>query len=105
MSKARRGRSGQLRRINPHAAGIDVGSASHWVAVDPSLTEQPVREFGAYTGDLHAMADWLIEHGVTTVAMEATGVYWVAAYEVLRDRGLEVCLTDCDHALVHALVM
>lgn len=92
MSKRRR--QGGLRRVNPHAAGIDVGSASHWVAVDPSLTERPVREFAAYTGDLHAMADWLIEHGVTTVAMEATGVYWVAVYEVLRDRGLEVCLCD-----------
>lgn len=90
----RRRKEGKLRRINPHAAGIDVGSASHWVAVDPSLTERPVREFAAYTGDLHAMADWLIEQGVTTVAMEATGVYWVASYEVLRDRGLEVCLCD-----------
>ena len=94
MSKRSRGEAARLRRVNPHAAGIDVGSASHWVAVDPSLTDQPVREFAAYTGDLHAMADWLIEHGVTTVAMEATGVYWVAAYEVLRDRGLEACLVD-----------
>jgi transposase len=64
------------------------------VAVDPSLTEKPVREFAGYTADLHAMADWLIEMGVTTVAMESTGVYWVAPYEVLRDRGLEVCLCD-----------
>jgi transposase len=94
MSKRGRGKAGRLRRVNAHAAGIDVGSASHWVAIDPSLTERPVREFAGYTGDLHAMADWLIEHGVTTVAMEATGVYWVAAYEVLRDRGLEVCLCD-----------
>lgn len=93
MSKRRRGRA-MLRRINPRAAGIDIGSASHWVAIDPSLSDRPVREFGAYTGDLHAMADWLIEHGVTTVAMEATGVYWVAPFEVLRDRGLEVCLVD-----------
>jgi transposase len=94
MSKRRRSRTRGLRRVNPYAAGIDVGSASHWVAIDPSLTDQPVREFAAYTADLHAMADWLIEHGVTTVAMEATGVYWVAAFEVLRDRGLEVCLVD-----------
>lgn len=94
MSQGKRGKAGRLRRVNPHAAGIDVGSASHWVAVDPSLTEQPVREFAAYTSDLLAMAEWLIDHGVTTVAMEATGVYWVAAYEVLRDRGLEVCLCD-----------
>ena len=86
--------SGELQRVNPRAAGIDIGSASHWVAIDPSLTEQPVREFAAYTSDLHALADWLIEHGITTVAMEATGVYWIALFEVLRDRGLEVCLVD-----------
>jgi transposase len=94
MRKRRRGKDARLRRVNPHAAGIDVGSASHWVAIDPSLSDQPVREFAAYTGDLHAMAEWLIEHGVTTVAMEATGVYWVASFEVLRDRGLGVCLVD-----------
>lgn len=92
--KWKRGKSGGLRRINAHAAGIDVGSASHWVAIDPSLADEAVREFSGYTDELHAMADWLIEHGVSTVAMEATGVYWVAAYEVLRDRGLEVCLCD-----------
>lgn len=89
----RRGRN-ELRRINPRAAGIDIGSASHWVAIDPSLSEQPVREFPAYTADLHALADWLIEHGIETVAMESTGVYWIALFEVLRDRKLEVCLVD-----------
>lgn len=94
MSKLRRGKEGALRRINPRAAGIDIGSASHWVAIDPSLAEQPVREFAAYTSDLQALADWLIEHGVETVAMESTGVYWIALYEVLRDRGLKVCLVD-----------
>jgi transposase len=96
---SRRGRDkgkgkSELRRINPRAAGIDIGSASHWVAIDPSLSEWPVREFAAYTGDIQALASWLIEHGVETVAMEATGVYWVALFEVLRDRGLEVCLVD-----------
>lgn len=95
MSKRGRGKGqAELRRINPQAAGIDIGSASHWVAVDPSLTQQPVREFAAYTSDLQALADWLVEHKIQTVAMEATGVYWVALFEVLRDRGLEVCLVD-----------
>lgn len=94
MPKRKPGKATSLRRVNPHAAGIDVGSASHWVAVDPSLTPEPVQEFAAYTQALQAMADWLIKHRVTTVAMEATGVYWVAAYEVLRDRGLEVCVVD-----------
>lgn len=95
MSKRGRsqGKSG-LRRINPRAAGIDIGSASHWVAIDPSLTDQPVREFKAYTGDLHALADWLVEHKIQTVAMESTGVYWIPLFEVLRERGLEVCLVD-----------
>jgi transposase len=95
MSK--RGRSkekAELRRINSRAAGIDIGSASHWVAIDPSLTQQPVREFAAYTSDLQALADWLVEHKIQTVAMEATGVYWIALFEVLRERGLEVCLVD-----------
>jgi transposase len=95
MSKRGRGQGrSELRRINPRAAGIDIGSASHWVAIDPSLTEQPVREFTAYTSDLQALADWLVEHEVQTVAMESTGVYWIALFEVLRERGLEVCLVD-----------
>jgi len=98
MSKRgwRQGKKGtsELRRINPRAAGIDIGSASHWVAIDPSLTDQPVREFKAYTGDLHALADWLVEHKIQTVAMESTGVYWIPLFEVLRERGLEVCLVD-----------
>lgn len=96
MRKSRGGRQepGELRRINAKAAGIDVGSASHWVAIDPSLTTEPVREFSAYTEDLHGLAQWLIEHGIQTVAMEATGVYWIALFEVLRDQGMEVCLVD-----------
>jgi transposase len=95
MSKRGRSKEGsRLRRINPRAAGIDIGSASHWVALDPSLSQQPVREFAAYTRDLQALADWLVEHKIQTVAMEATGVYWIALFEVLRERGLEVCLVD-----------
>ena len=93
MKRRRRGGK-RLKRVNPRAAGIDIGSRSHWVAVDESLDERPVREFQTYTADLESMADWLLESGIQTVAMESTGVYWVAAYEVLRDRGLEVCLVD-----------
>ena len=91
--RRRRGRKA-LTRVHARAAGIDVGSRSHWVAIDESLDERPVREFGTYTADLQAMAGWLLEHGIETVAMESTGLYWVAAYEVLRDHGLEVCLAD-----------
>jgi transposase len=80
--------------VFPNAAGIDVGASSHWVAVPAHVTEKSVREFGAMTDDLNAMADWLLECGVDTVALESTGVYWIAVYEVLEQRGLKVWLVD-----------
>ena len=80
--------------VFPNAAGIDVGASSHWVAVPPHLAEDSVREFGAMTDDLNAMADWLIACGVDTVALESTGVYWIPIYEVLEQRGLKVWLVD-----------
>lgn len=83
-----------IEKINPNAAGIDVGSRTHYVAVDPDRAEKPVRSFGCYTPDLHDMATWLLECGVTTVAMESTGVYWVPIYQVLQQRGLDVKLVD-----------
>lgn len=81
-------------RINEHAAGIDVGSDRHFVAVPTGSDEHPVREFGVFTRDLNAIADWLKRCGVTSVAMESTGVYWVPLYEVLEERGLAVKLVD-----------
>ncbi|EEA02857.1 transposase IS116/IS110/IS902 family protein [Burkholderia sp. H160] len=78
----------------PNAAGIDVGASSHWVAVPRTADDQPVREFGAMTGDLHAMADWLLACGVDIVALESIGVYWIPLYEVLEQRGLTVWLVD-----------
>ena len=80
--------------VFPNAAGIDVGASSHWVAVPRQATDDPVREFGAMTGDLNAMADWLLACGVDTVALESTGVYWIPVYEVLEQRGLKVWLVD-----------
>jgi transposase len=80
--------------VFPNAAGIDVGASSHWVAVPRSAVEEPVREFGAMTDDLHAMADWLLACGVDTVALESTGVYWIPVFEVLERRGLTVWLVD-----------
>ncbi len=62
-----------LRRVNLHAAGIDIGATEHWVAVPPGSDPQPVRAFGSFTADLHALADWLKACGVTTVAMEPSG--------------------------------
>ena len=78
----------------PNAAGIDVGASSHWVAVSRHTARDPVREFGAMTDDLNAMADWLLACGVDTVALESTGVYWIPVYEVLEQRGLKVWLVD-----------
>ena len=80
--------------VFPNAAGIDVGGSSHWVAVPRQACEEPVREFGAMTGELNAMADWLLACGVDTVALESTGVYWIPVYEVLEQRGLKVWLVD-----------
>ena len=80
--------------VFPNAAGIDVGGSSHWVAVPRQACDDPVREFGVMTGDLNAMADWLLACGVDTVALESTGVYWIPLYEVLEQRGLKVWLVD-----------
>ena len=80
--------------VFPNAAGIDVGASSHWVAVPPHLAEESVREFGAMTDDLNALADWLLACGIDTVALESTGVYWIALYDVLEQRGLKVWLID-----------
>ena len=84
--------------VYPNAAGIDVGGSSHWAAVPPHMAQQvgceAVREFGAMTDDLQAMADWLLACGVDTVALESTGVYWIPVFEVLEQRGLKVWLVD-----------
>jgi hypothetical protein len=77
-----------------HAAGVDVGASSHWVAAPRHGAEEPVIEFGAMAGDLNTMADWLIARGLDTVAREPTGVNWIAGYEVLEQRGLKVWLMD-----------
>lgn len=81
----------------PNAAGIDVGSASHYVAVPPECCEQSVREFESFTEDLASMAQWLESCGVDTVVMESTGVYWIALYELLEARGFTVYLVNARH--------
>jgi len=69
-----------------------------FVALPPDRTEEPVREFGTFTADLNELADWLIKHGVTTVAMESTGVFWIPLFQILESRGLEVFLVNARHA-------
>ena len=86
-----------LQHINQYAAGIDIGSRSHFVAVPEGVDEQPVREFSTFTGDLERLAEWLLSCGVTTVAMESTGVYWIPVFEILERHGLEVKLVNARH--------
>ena len=69
--------------IQPDTAGIDVGSESHWVSVPADRDTEPVREFSAMTHGLLALADWLQQCGIRRVAMESTGIYWIALYELL----------------------
>lgn len=84
--------------IHPYAAGIDIGARFHVVAVSPDLCNEPVQTFQAFTSDLQRMANWLVATGTKTVVMESTGVYWVAAYEVLEARGLDVILANAREA-------
>ena len=82
---------------HPNTAGIDIGSAAHFVAVPPERDDEPVREFASFTADLHRLADWLDACGVDTVAMESTGVYWIPLYELLESRGFTVLLVNARH--------
>jgi transposase len=86
-----------LERINPNAAGVDCGSAEHYVAVPSDRDPSSVRAFKTFTADLNRLADWLVACDITTVAMEATGVYWIPLYEILEARGLEVVLVNARH--------
>ena len=86
-----------LQHMNLNAAGIDIGSERHMVAVPEGRDTVSVREFGTFTTDLEALAAWLKQCGVTTVAMESTGVYWIPLFELLERRGFEVKLVDARH--------
>jgi transposase len=97
-SKKLRRSAGRLSTINPDAAGIDVGSTFHVAAVPGDRDEEPVRTFRTFSGDLHQLADWLKQCGITTVAMESTGVYWIPVFEILEARGFEVLLVNARHA-------
>jgi transposase len=92
-----RSRAAALTITHPNAAGIDIGSASHFVAVPPDRDDEPVREFPSFTVDLNAIADWLTACGVDTLAMESTGVYWIPLFELLESRGFTVLLVNARH--------
>jgi len=81
-----------------NAAGIDGGATEHWVAVPEDRDEEPVRRFGAFTADLYVLAEWLRPCQIETVVMESTGVYGIALFEVLEERGFDVKLVDAHYA-------
>jgi transposase len=97
--KLKPGKSRQppLTITHPNAAGIDIGCASHFVAVPPDRDDESVREFPSFTVDLNALADWLTTCGVDTVVMESTGVYWIPLFELLESRGFTVLLVNARH--------
>ena len=83
--------------VEPNAAGVDVGAREMYKIIPPDRDTEPVRVFQTFTADLEALADWLLERGITTVAMESTGVYWIPLYQMLEDRGLRPCLVNARH--------
>lgn len=83
--------------LEPNAGGIDIGAREIFVAVPPDRDQDPVRVFDTFTEDLERMAEWLLRCGVTTVAMESTGVYWIPLYDVLEAKGVTPCLVDASH--------
>ena len=93
-----KGRKRKWSVVHPRAAGIDIGSRFHVVAVSEDLDAKPVRTFSTFTNDLHRLAEWLKGLGIATVAMESTGVYWIPAFEILQARGVEVVLVNARNA-------
>lgn len=86
-----------FRVVHPNAAGIDIASQMHYVAVPPDRDQTPVRKFGSFTADLHEIAHWLKQCGIDTIAMESTGIYWVQLYLILEEYGFEVFLVNARH--------
>jgi len=92
---SKKSKQSELSVINPHAAGIDLGSREHWACVPSSSTESTnIQPFGCTTPDLIALADWLSECGVTSVAMESTGVEWIPLFHILSARDFQVFLVN-----------
>lgn len=84
--------------IHPNAAGVDIGSKFHVVAVRHDKSTESVRTFQSFTTDLHDMAKWLKSCDVTSIAMESTGIYWIPAFEILESYGFEVFLVNAREA-------
>lgn len=87
----------EITRINPDVAGMDLGSAEHWVCVPSDRAQENVRRFGVYTEDFRKLSDFLRASRISSVAMESTGVYWIPLYEFLDKAGFEVVLVNARH--------
>ena len=98
MAKQTTRKTPAIETVNIGAAAVDIGSREHLAAVNPDVTDAPVRAFGTFTHDLNDLADWFETHGVTSVAVESTGVYWIPAYEILEQHGFEVILVNARYA-------
>src|ERR1700740_2894157 len=85
-----------LEVVHPDAAGIDIGNESHYVAVPPTRDSKPVRRFGCTTLELKEMAVWLKQCAIRTIALQSTGVYWIAVYNILEQAGFEVYLVNAN---------
>lgn len=93
--KSRRaGTTAHVTVVHPHAAAIDIGAQFHVIAVGPERDPEPIRSFRSFTQELHELAEWLRQVGISTIAMESTGVYWIPAFEVLEAYGFEVVLVN-----------
>ena len=101
MAKTKKRKHRKLERslpvMRPHAGGIDIGATEIFVAVPADRDPESVRSFPSFTEDLHALADWLQQCRVDTVAMESTGVYWIPLFQILEARGIEVHLVNAQH--------
>ena len=99
-ARARRIKSSvhNLQVLNPRSAGVDIGSRFHVAAVSPDLSDAPVRRFDSFTTNLREMVEWFTACGVTTVAMESTGIYWIPLFELLVASGIEAVLVNARYA-------
>jgi transposase len=101
MARKRRrdsqGKQALLPVMRADAAGIDIGATEIFVAVPPDRATENVRSFPTFTQDLYALAEWLKQCGIKTVAMESTGVYWIPLFQILEERGFEVYLVNARH--------
>jgi len=97
IAKSKRGspkKATEQAVFQPNAGGIDIGAREIYVAAPPDRDEHPVRQCGTFSSDLDQMGEWLVSCGITTVAMESTGVYWIPVYDAMERHGIEACLVD-----------